>query len=291
MLVDPAGWYSLVPGVSETGPLNPHFVRDIGCAYLMSGAAFLWLAFDDRARPAAIAGAGFLTLHALVHVADGIAGRAHAEHAAVTVAAVFVPAAIALWLALPSVPIWSGMPLLPWMLKRHIDAFERAYGYDARYFRDMVDVDVSAVLAVVKLQALNNYRKDVPTAAWYAAKFVGAFGEDCGPCTQLGITMAERDGVPADVLKALIAGDVRAMPDDVVLAYRFAKASLAHDPAADELRTEITTRWGRRALISLAFALASARLYPTIKYALGHGQACSRLTVGGGPIPVLRQAA
>jgi hypothetical protein len=291
MLVDPAGWYGLVPGVPETGPLNSHFVRDIGCAYLVSGAAFAWLAFDERSRPAALTGAMFLTLHALVHVADAIAGRAHTEHAAVTIGAVFVPALVALWLALPSMPIWSGMPLLPWMLKRHIDGFQRAYGYDASYFRDMVDVDVSAVLAVVKLQGLSNYRKDVPNAAWYAAGFVGAIGEDCGPCTQLVITKAERDGVPADVLKALIAGDVRAMPDDVVLAYRFAKASLLHDPGADELRGEIIKRWGPRALISLAFALASARVYPTIKYALGHGRACSRLTVDGGPIPVLRQAA
>src|SRR5262249_1470949 len=257
-LADPAGWYDLVPGVPDTGPLNPHFVRDIGCVYLVSGAAFARLAFDDRARPAAIAGAAFLTLHALVHVADAIAGRSHAEHAAVTIAAVFVPAAVALWVALPAMPIWSGMPLLPRMLKRHIDAFQRTYGYDTSYFRDMVDVDVSAVLAVVKLQGLSDYRKDVPKAAWYAAGFVGAISEDCGPCTQLVITKAERDGVPADVLKALIAGDVRAMPDDMVLAYRFAKASLAHDPGADELRAGIVQRWGPRALISLAFALASA---------------------------------
>src|SRR5262249_27908002 len=109
--------------------------------------------------------------------------------------------------------------------------------------------------------------------------------------TQLVITKAERDGVSADVLKALIAGDVRAMPDDVVLAYRFAKASLARDPGADDLRAEITKRWGQRALISLAFALASARLYPTTKYAPAQGRAGARLWVGGGPVPVLRQAA
>jgi hypothetical protein len=291
MLFDPAGWYALVPGVPETGPLNPHFVRDIGCAYVVTGAAFAWLAIDERARPAALMAAMFLSLHALVHVADMIAGRAHAEHAAATFAAVFVPAALALWLALPSLPIWKGMPLLPWLLNRHIDAFERDYGYDASYIREMLDVDLGAVLALAKLQTLSDYRKDVPTAAWYAVKFVAARGEDCGPCTQLAITAAERDGVAADVLKALVAGDLRAMPDDVVLAYRFATASLAHDPAADELRAEIIKRWGKQALLSLALALASVRVYPALKYALGHGQTCSRLTVGGKPIPMLRQAA
>jgi hypothetical protein len=72
---------------------------------------------------------------------------------------------------------------------------------------------------------------------------------------------------------------------------RFAKASLAHDAAADELRDEIVKRWGPRGLISLAFALVCPRVYPTVKYALGHGKACTRLTVAGKPLPVLKEAA
>ena len=37
MLGDPAGWYAAIPGVTMTGPLNPHLVRDVGCAYLDGG--------------------------------------------------------------------------------------------------------------------------------------------------------------------------------------------------------------------------------------------------------------
>ena len=43
-------------------------------------------------------------------------------------------------------------------------------------------------------------------------------------------------------------------------------------------------RWGRRALVSLAFAITAARIYPTVKYALGHGKACMRVVVGGTPV-------
>jgi hypothetical protein len=74
------------------------------------------------------------------------------------------------------------------------------------------------------------------------------------------------------------------MPDDVVLAWRFARASLAHDPAADELSAEIVERWGEEALVSLAFAMLSARMYPTVKYATGHGEACTRVIVAGAPV-------
>jgi hypothetical protein len=47
MLLDPAGWYALAPRVPETGPLNPHFVRDIGCAYILTGFALAGLAFTS----------------------------------------------------------------------------------------------------------------------------------------------------------------------------------------------------------------------------------------------------
>jgi hypothetical protein len=132
------------------------------------------------------------------------------------------------------------------------------------------------------------YRKDVPADAWYTAGIVGTAAEDCGPCTQLGITMAEREGIDPDVLRAILEGDESAMPPDVALAYRFARATLAHDPEADGFREEILRKWGRRGLVSLAFAITASRLFPTVKYALGHGRACARVKVGGSNVDVAR---
>ena len=52
---------------------------------------------------------------------------------------------------------------------------------------------------------------------------------------------------------------------------------------------EAAVGFGKRGLVSLAFAMTASRLYPTLKYALGHGRACTRVTVGGETRPVLRQ--
>ena len=113
--------------------------------------------------------------------------------------------------------------------------------------------------------------------------------EDCGPCTQLAIDMAQRDGVDPAILSAVVARDLRGMPEDVALAVRFAEATLRHAPETDDLREEVVRRFGKRGLVSLAFAMTASRLYPTLKYALGHGRACTRLTIGGEARPVLRQ--
>lgn len=101
MLFGPQSFYDLVPGVNETGPFNPHFVRDVGSAFLVAGAGLLWFARNARARPAALAGAAFLALHALVHVWDGVAGRERPQHLEHDLPLLIGIAALALWLAWP----------------------------------------------------------------------------------------------------------------------------------------------------------------------------------------------
>jgi hypothetical protein len=171
--------------------------------------------------------------------------------------------------------------MIGWFLRRWIDKFERTWNYDASYMRVVLDADPRAMLTFSKVVALGGYRKDVPLAASLTAAIVGTMTEDCGPCTQLGIDMAQRAGVDPAILRAVVARDVNAMPYEVALVYRFAEATLAHAPEADDLREEVLRRFGKRGLVSLAFSLTAARLYPTLKCALGHGKACTRLTVAG----------
>ena len=109
MLAAPAPWYMAVPGVPETGPFNPHFVRDIGAAYLAAGGSLLWFAARPAARAAAQAGAAFLALHALIHVWDAAAGREHSHQLLTDLFAVFLPAVLAIWIAWPRHNLYQGV--------------------------------------------------------------------------------------------------------------------------------------------------------------------------------------
>lgn len=174
--------------------------------------------------------------------------------------------------------------MIKWVLRRAIGKFEREWNYDATYVRDMIDASPRAAWLFARATAIGQFRRDVPIDAWCAAGITAVRHEDCGPCTQLGVQMAERAGVGPDVLRAVLSDNPEAMPPDVALAWRFTRATLAHDAAADDYREVIVERWGRRALVSLAFAITAARIYPTVKYALGHGKACMRVVVGDTPV-------
>jgi hypothetical protein len=174
--------------------------------------------------------------------------------------------------------------MIKWALQKAIDKFERDWKYDGSYMRDIIDASPRAAWLFSRAAAIGHFRRDVPIEPWYAAGITAVRHEDCGPCTQLGVVMAERAGVSPSVLRAVLTDNPDAMPADVALVWKFTRATLAHDVAADEYREAIVQRWGQRALVSLAFAITASRIYPTVKYALGHGKACTRVVVGGTPV-------
>ena len=169
-------------------------------------------------------------------------------------------------------------------MRRGVAAFERQWNYDASYVHELIAADPRAAWMFQRATSLGKYRKDVPADAWAAAAITAVRREDCGPCTQLAVSMAERGQVDPKVLRAVLTDTPDAMPPDVALAWRFTRATLDHNPSADGYRDEIIRRWGPRAVVSLAFAMVTARMYPTVKYAMGHGQECMRIVVDGTPL-------
>jgi hypothetical protein len=96
MLVDPMRWYHDLPaGVPDFGAFNPHFVRDIGCAFATVGIALVWGARVPAWRPPLGATAAiFLFAHAVLHVYDTSRGAVDSHHWWLDAPGVYLPAVI-----------------------------------------------------------------------------------------------------------------------------------------------------------------------------------------------------
>jgi len=96
MLVGPMHWYTDLPAaVPHTGPFNPHFVRDIGCAFLTVGVALVWAAMRaELRRPLVSIAALFMGAHALLHVYDTSTGNLDTHHWWLDFPGVYLPAII-----------------------------------------------------------------------------------------------------------------------------------------------------------------------------------------------------
>jgi len=102
MLVAPLAWYDLVPGVTDTGFFNQHFIRDIGIIQLFLGVAFgIGMIRPEHRIELWAAATLWLIAHAVFHlweVAVGICSPSAIlrDFPAVTLPAI-IGAALTLW--------------------------------------------------------------------------------------------------------------------------------------------------------------------------------------------------
>jgi hypothetical protein len=180
--------------------------------------------------------------------------------------------------------------MLKWFIRRRLTVAEEQLDTDFAYLKQILATSSRAFRKFFGVLALARYNEDAPKEAWHAAKIIATLAEDCGPCAQLVVTMAERDGIPIAVLQGIVENDQGKMGNAALLGAEFARAVLAHDTKADYLREQIRAMWGERAVVSLALAIAASRMFPTVKYAMGYGQPCHRLYLNKLAIQIPRNA-
>src|SRR3954447_19871112 len=96
--------------------------------------------------------------------------------------------------------------MLKFFFNRYLNGFERTWGYDATYLRDVLAVNPWSFLKFMLGTAAAD-RGAAPAEAVVAAGLAGVLSEDCGPCTQIGVDMASAAGMKPQILRAILAGD------------------------------------------------------------------------------------
>ena len=158
--------------------------------------------------------------------------------------------------------------------------FEKQNNYDVSYSRYILKHSTPAFWKFSQINAFAGHNEGLPRDVLFAIKITSTLKADCGPCTQLVTGWAEKAGVPAATIRAILTRDFDRMPADVALAVRFTNAALNRDLEADAMRERIRMKWGDKGVISAAFAITGGQIFPTLKYALGYGHACGLVSVG-----------
>src|SRR4051812_10305785 len=135
-----------------------------------------------------------------------------------------------------------------------LNRFEKQNNYDVSYSRYILQHSTSAFWKFSQINSFASHNEGLPRDVHFAVKITAAMKADCGHCTQLVVGWAEKAGVPAATIRAILTRNFDSMPSDVALGVDFAEAALARDLEADLLRQRIQTKWGDKGVISAAFA-------------------------------------
>ena len=157
---------------------------------------------------------------------------------------------------------------------KYLDEFEDHYKYDCSYMREMLRVSPDGFQTFEGFMPMGSYRKSAPVDVLFVAKTTTMKTEDCGACTQLNIRMAIEAGVSKEILKSVM-NNGEGLSEELKDVYHFSKSVATNTPMPDGLYKKLESKYSKEVMVELGLAIASAKVYPTVKRALGYAGSCS----------------
>lgn len=154
-----------------------------------------------------------------------------------------------------------------------INDFEQHYTYDGTYMRDLLETSPAGFAKFSNFLPLSSHRETLTVEEFWITKLAAMQVEDCGDCLLLNVKMALEDGVERAIINAALNHGEGLSPALQHL-YNFATQIAANRHYDDAHFEQIRAQYDRAQRVEIGLAIASARVFPTIKRSLGYTRSC-----------------
>lgn len=161
---------------------------------------------------------------------------------------------------------------------KQIHDFETHYKYDGTYMRDLLEYLPNGFAKFNNFLPLSSHMEKLRPDDYWVAKLATMQVEDCGECLQLNVRMALEAGVSKDMVRAAINGG-NELPEYLRDVYLYAKSVAKHELVDNELMDRIEARYEKGALLEFGICIASGKVFPTIKRAVGYAKSCNLIEI------------
>jgi alkylhydroperoxidase family enzyme len=165
------------------------------------------------------------------------------------------------------------------LILKRLDKEERSLGESVDYVRHIVRSSLPAFFKFALFTPLSKHRHKLPPTPYRVARIIATQDEDCGTCVQIEVNLARKEGVPADVIRAVLNNRPEDLTPELAEVYGFTKAVVGASGEEGELRERIRERYGEEGSVELALGMASARVFPVTKRALGYATSCAMVGI------------
>jgi alkylhydroperoxidase family enzyme len=162
---------------------------------------------------------------------------------------------------------------------KQLDRQEKTLGESIDYMRHILRTAPGVFYRFLGVMPVGKYRKAVPADALHVARLVATREHDCGTCLQIEVNLARQDGVPTEILRAVIERKPESMPEALADVYRFAEQVMAAGCDEGPLRERVRGHYGEEALIELCMGMALSGVFPVLKRGLGYAVSCSKVKI------------
>jgi alkylhydroperoxidase family enzyme len=157
------------------------------------------------------------------------------------------------------------------LILKQIDRQERALGASLDWLRALLSASLLGFLRFLLLTPLGHHRQRLPKNAWYVARLAATLHEECGSCAQIVVNLARKDGISRVLVNSVMHGQPERLSDELADVYHFTQSVLRQSDDG-VLRETLRSRYGEQGLVDLALTIATARIIPTTRRAMGYAQ-------------------
>ncbi|MFK7777008.1 MAG: carboxymuconolactone decarboxylase family protein [Gimesia sp.] len=159
-----------------------------------------------------------------------------------------------------------------------LNEFEAHYQYDTTYLRALLESSPHAYAKFADFRPLASHREKLEPETYWVAKLATMQVEDCGECLQLNVRMALENGISRQLIESVLQGG-SGLSEELRDLYDYAVKVASATTVEQELEHRIQARFDRGSLLELGLCIASAKVFPTIKRALGSVKSCQRIEI------------
>jgi alkylhydroperoxidase/carboxymuconolactone decarboxylase family protein YurZ len=161
---------------------------------------------------------------------------------------------------------------------KQIREFEAHYKYDGTFMRELLEHSPAGLAKFNNFLPLSAHKEKLSPGDYWVAKLATMQVEDCGECLQLNARMALEAGVSKAQVRAAIQGG-NELPENLKDVYLYAKSVANHELVDSDLMNRIEASYDKGSLLEFGICIATAKVFPTIKRAVGYTKTCSLIEI------------
>ena len=156
-----------------------------------------------------------------------------------------------------------------------LEGFSSHYNYDTNYMKEMLKFAPKAYANFEAFLPMASYSDKTPKDVLFVAKVTAMEVEDCGACLQLNVDMAIEAGVDKGILKEIVFNEGKNLSKELKDVYDFAFAVASYEEVDNSLYAKMNEKYSHEIMVELALAIASTKIFPSIKRVMNDIQSCS----------------
>ena len=162
---------------------------------------------------------------------------------------------------------------MAWMERGLLNRLKKQNPRQFGWLRDAAGASPGIFWKLLFFFPLAGHRRAASRGLITMARLGALRAQDCGDCLQVAVDYALKDGIPADRIQAALR-NANSLPPGERLALDYGQAVAGNWPDLGVWVEAVRRAFGEAVLAELAFAVATASLFPLAKRGLGVAAAC-----------------